>query len=177
MEEQVRWLPDGTGGGAEASVPFPIWLEPRDDGMTPVCQAYEAAYGVAERWCGERPTGHPPIVVNVTGGIGTDRNWGPITERIAELRTTDGNVTLLNCHIATTGALPVRYPVSARQLPERSEFPIAAEGEACELVFHTASYLPDAYVARATCAGAAVSERSVGFLLNAGFLDLWKLLV
>ena len=86
-------LPDG--GIALRELPVPVWIEPRAAGQTPMCEALRRIRDHAESF--------PPIVFNVTDGEATDSDeeeLRAVAEEIKALRTADGNVLVVNIHIA-----------------------------------------------------------------------------
>ena len=96
-------MPDGSTSLRE--LPVPDWIAAEAAGQTPMYQALDHAYEIAEAWC--RNPAHaesfPPTVFNITDGEATDcdeEELRTICERIRSLRTCDGNVLLINIHIA-----------------------------------------------------------------------------
>ena len=96
-------LPDGSTSLRE--LPVPDWIAAEAAGQTPMYQALDHAYEIAEAWC--RNPAHaesfPPTVFNITDGEATDcdeEELRTICERIRSLRTCDGHVLLINIHIA-----------------------------------------------------------------------------
>lgn len=96
-------MPDGSTSLRE--LPVPDWIAAEAAGQTPMYQALDHAYEIAEAWC--RNPAHaesfPPTVFNITDGEATDcdeEELRTICERIRILRTCDGNVLLINIHIA-----------------------------------------------------------------------------
>ena len=96
-------MPDGSTSLRE--LPVPDWIAAEAAGQTPMYQALDHAYEIAEAWC--RNPAHaesfPPTVFNITDGEATDcdeEELRTICERIRSLRTCDGHVLLINIHIA-----------------------------------------------------------------------------
>ena len=96
-------MPDGSTSLRE--LPVPDWIAAEAAGQTPMYQALDHAYEIAEAWC--RNPAHaesfPPMVFNITDGEATDcdeEELRTICERIRSLRTCDGHVLLINIHIA-----------------------------------------------------------------------------
>ena len=96
-------MPDGSTSLRE--LPVPDWIADEAAGQTPMYQALDHAYEIAEAWC--RNPAHaesfPPTVFNITDGEATDcdeEELRTICERIRSLRTCDGHVLLINIHIA-----------------------------------------------------------------------------
>lgn len=96
-------LPDG--GIALRELPVPVWIEPRAAGQTPMCEALRRIRDLAAAWCADpsHAESFPPIVFNITDGEATDcddAELRAVAGQIKSLRTADGNVLLVNIHIA-----------------------------------------------------------------------------
>lgn len=94
-----------TGGVASWSEELPMWIEPCACGTTPMYEALLAIRDLVRDWCGNPANGEsfPPVVINITDGEASDcdeQELLDITRRIRALRTADGNVLLMNIHIA-----------------------------------------------------------------------------
>lgn len=96
-------LPDGSNALREISTP--AWVEPEAAGQTPMCEALRRVRDIAAAWCADpaHAESFPPIVFNITDGEATDCDNSElcaVAEQIKALRTADGNVLLVNIHIA-----------------------------------------------------------------------------
>lgn len=96
-------LPDGTIAIRE--IPVPAWIAPRAAGQTPMCEALRRARDLMRAWTTrvENASSFPPVVFNITDGEATDgdqEELRAVSRQIRELRTADGNVLLVNIHIA-----------------------------------------------------------------------------
>ena len=96
-------LPDGSNALREISTP--AWVEPEAVGQTPMCEALRHVRDIAAKWCADpvHAESFPPIVFNITDGEATDcddEELCAVAEQIKSLRTADGNVLLVNIHIA-----------------------------------------------------------------------------
>ena len=99
-------MPDGSTALRE--IPAPAWVFPEAAGQTPMHQALDQVTELLEAWC--RNPAHaesfPPTVFNITDGEATDCDDEELlsaAERLRGLRTCDGNVLLVNIHIAPGG--------------------------------------------------------------------------
>lgn len=95
--------PDGSL--TQREIPAPAWIEPRAAGQTPMCEALRQVRDLLAAWTGLQANADsfPPIVFNITDGEATDcdaEDLRSVSEQIRSLRTTDGNVLLVNIHIA-----------------------------------------------------------------------------
>src|SRR6476620_11602847 len=50
VEDRVQKIPDGAGGLVEQSVKFPIWVDPRADGGTPMTEALAQGHEALSDW-------------------------------------------------------------------------------------------------------------------------------
>ena len=99
---EVR-MPDGSTALRE--IPVPAWIAPEAAGQTPMYEALDRAREIAEAWCRnpEHAESFPPTVFNITDGEATDCSEEEllhICQRLRSVRTCDGNVLLVNIHIA-----------------------------------------------------------------------------
>jgi len=97
------------------------WIEPVAVESTPMNGALRLAQATLEAWIAANPLSFPPAVINITDGMANDVNSEDellaSAQRLTGLRTADGNVLLINCHIAGGDAPAVIFPGSADQLP------------------------------------------------------------
>lgn len=103
METVEHRMPDGTIALRE--IPSPGWIEACAAGSTPMYQALTEARDIAAAWCARQDNAgsFPPVVFNITDGEATDceaDDLRAMAEQIRSLRTADGNVLLINIHIA-----------------------------------------------------------------------------
>ena len=167
VEERRQKVDDGAGGVIEMPVKFPIWVEPRADGNTPMSEALRTTASLLSTWIEEHQESYPPTVVNITDGAATDGDPRTAAAAVRALSTSDGNVLLLNCHISGFGGQPILYPSSATGLPD----PLASD------LFEMSSALPERMVAAAQgYANVASGARGFGYQADAAslitFLDI-----
>ncbi len=96
-------LPDGRIALREITTP--CWIGPRAAGQTPMCEALRRCRDLAAAWCARRENAQsfPPVVFNITDGEATDCDDGELRAVAAQIRalgTADGNVLLVNIHLA-----------------------------------------------------------------------------
>ncbi|HQE16479.1 MAG TPA: VWA domain-containing protein [Mycobacterium sp.] len=157
LEERTKRVPDGAGGLVEQKVKFPIWLDPKSGGGTPMVQALTRADAIVSNWVEQHPAGFPPVVLHLTDGESTDGDPIDVATRIKSQLTTDGNVLLFNLHVSTTGGNPISFPASEASLPDQFS----------RLLFDMSSLLPAQMKALAGNQGHRVEEGSKGFVYNA----------
>lgn len=96
-------LPDGSIALRE--IPAPSWIEPQSAGQTPMCEALRRVRDIASEWTARAANAEsfPPVVFNITDGEATDcddEELRAVCNQIKALGTADGNVLLINIHIA-----------------------------------------------------------------------------
>lgn len=163
VETRKKRVPDGAGGLVETEVKFPVWFDPEASGGTPMCAALRMAGDLLADWCREHPHSFPPTVMHVTDGEATDGREADVeaaATHVISQATSDGNVLLLNLHVAGAGGEPVRFPASEQAMP----------GAYAKLLFRTSSLMPPELQRRATEAGVAIQTDSRGYVYN-GRLD------
>ena len=100
-------LPDGSIALRE--IPAPSWIEPQAAGQTPMCEALRRVRDIAAEWTARAANAEsfPPVVFNITDGEATDcddEELRAVCNQIKALETADGNVLLINIHIAAGDA-------------------------------------------------------------------------
>jgi len=97
------------------------WITPVAGESTPMNSAFRLAIATLEEWIYQNPTSFPPIVINITDGMANDVNTEEellaTARRLTDLKTADGNVLLINCHISGGDEAPVVFPWNPMQLP------------------------------------------------------------
>ena len=174
MEPRIRTelleyrLPDG--GISLREIPTPCWVEPRAEGQTPMCEALRRIRDLAAEWVlrPENAESFPPVVFNITDGEATDcdgEELRTVAEQIRSLATADGNVLLVNIHIATAADMrPLLFP-------EPSEEHYA--NRYASLLYDCSSTLPEPFhaaIRELKGAGALPPFRGLGFNASAAEL-------
>ena len=107
-------FPDGNIALRE--IPAPSWIEPCAAGQTPMCEALRRVRDITAEWTAKAANARsfPPVVFNITDGEATDcddEELRSVCNQIKALGTTDGNVLLINIHIAAGDTeRPVFFP-------------------------------------------------------------------
>ena len=107
-------LPDGSIALRE--IPAPAWIKPLSAGQTPMCEALRRVRDIAAGWTSRTANAEsfPPVVFNITDGEATDcdnEELRAVCDQIKALGTVDGNVLLINIHIAAGDTeRPVFFP-------------------------------------------------------------------
>ncbi len=97
-------------------VATPSWVVPAACGTTPMFEALCRVHELVQAWCAlpAHADSFPPVVFNITDGESSDgdeQDLRDVCRRIRQAATTDGNVFMINVHIATApDARAVLFP-------------------------------------------------------------------
>lgn len=88
------------------TITTPMWVTPRAVGQTPMYEGLNYAYDIVKDWCSkpEHFDSFPPIIFNITDGESSDCSANDlmrISRKIRSLSTSDGEVFIINIHIAS----------------------------------------------------------------------------
>ncbi len=139
-------------------VKIPVWIDPQNDGGTPMREAMGMIAETVAQWCDDHPSSYPPTVVHVTDGQSTDGDPEEIAEAIKGISTNDGEVLLFNLHVDTESGDEIVFPSSEDELPD----------EYSKLLFRMSSMIPSHLVPIAQGMGYDVTEESRFFAYKAG---------
>ncbi len=169
VENTKRKIPDGAGGIIEIDDQFPIWVEPVAAGTTPMGEALEETYNLVKAWIFKHSTSFPPIVINITDGEATSVSRAKVAaQKLNGLATEDGQVIVLNAHIAGGSESEIVLPASPDELPKGD---INAK-----FLFDISTILPPVMLERASAAGMKPSPYSKGFVYKAKLETMVQLL-
>jgi len=165
VEDRVKQVDDGAGGLVSQTVKFPVWMDPRGYGGTPMQQAIAQAAHVVADWSDTHPTSFPATVLHITDGASTDGDPEHNASVLRSLTTNDGETLLYNVHVSSGNVEPIRFPQSESALPDNYS----------QLLFRMSSVFPqhirdyarDAY-------SISLSPESRAMVLNAEAEDLVK---
>jgi uncharacterized protein YegL len=157
IEDRVKRAEDGAGGLIEQRVRFPVWFEPKAQGRTPMCLAIRAATEVIGEFLSQHPTCFPPVIINISDGVPTDGDPGPMAVALRSLSSQDGNALFFNVHISPRGERPVLFPADECDLPDQH----------AQLLFRMSSPLPPEMLSQAQLLEMCVMEGARGFAFNA----------
>jgi hypothetical protein len=140
-EEEIITEKTVRGRVVSSTKTIKTWLEPVAHGLTPMNDAFRTAASLLEEWIvmHRGKDIFPPIVINITDGEATDAQEQELLQsamRIKSLRTSDGNVLLLNIHLSNAGDEPVLFPTGLERLPN---------DEYAELLFNLSSEMPSRF--------------------------------
>lgn len=119
--QQERIMPDGRK--IITSTTQKIWIEPKAEWRTPMCQAIGRVHSLAAGWCALHQDSFPPLVINITDGEATDAEPEQLEQaaaKLCQLSTRDGNLLMINVHIDRSEGEGegVIFPWDESQLPE-----------------------------------------------------------
>ena len=129
------------GGHTIVTTVTPRHIEPYAEGRTPMFEAMDEACNMLRSWCADprNAASFPPVVLNITDGEFSDCGEDElvdISRSIRSLGTDDGNVLLLNIHIASGSGAPMIFPTEA-------EIPFA--GRNAEIMARCSSLMPASF--------------------------------
>ena len=118
------------------------WIAPRAEGDTPMYEAMLYIHDIVAEWCHkpQNAESFPPVIFNITDGACSDcseRDLLNISERIRNIATADGNVLLINIHLASDS--------SSRAVIFPSENEIDADNHLFRLLADSSSIMPAAF--------------------------------
>ncbi|WP_373479793.1 vWA domain-containing protein [Geminocystis sp.] len=163
-----RKISDGAGGLIEVDEVQRVFVNPIANGGTPMAEAFQQASNGIEKFITNHPNGFPPIVINITDG--EPNNMALATneaKKLAQLKTSDGNVIILNAHISNASAGKIELP---------SNDSAFSSNQFAKFLFDISSVLPDPLIESAKNTGFNVQTGAKGFVFNADAETLIKLL-
>jgi hypothetical protein len=98
-----------------------------------------------------------PVVINISDGVATDGDPGPMATALRSLSSQDGDTLLFNVHISPRGERPVLFPTDECNLPD----------EYARLLFRMSSPLPIEMLSQAQILETCITEGARGFAFNA----------
>ena len=149
---------DDVGSVIEIDVPFPVWVEAKHGGGTPMCAALRRSLELAEQWTHTHPNNYPPVIINITDGMATDGDPSQVAQQLASVETTDGSALLFNVHLTDKNEPSVMYPASEAELPN---------DKYARQLFNMSSVIPESSrVLLESLLGQAVAPGARGLIYN-----------
>lgn len=168
MTTLKRKVSDGAGGLVEVDEVMRVFVSPKASGGTPMTEAFQQAYNGIEKFITNHPDSFPPVVINITDGEPNNSNFATAeAKKLAQLKTSDGNVIILNAHISDASAGKIELPSN------NSGF---SSDKFANFLFDISSVLPDPLTQSAESAGFSIQPNARGFIFNADAEALIKLL-
>ena len=162
----TQFQDEETGELVEMPAQMPIWVDPKAEGGTPMCNMLHHTFGVLEEWIKCHPDSFPPVVINISDGESQDGDPIPYADAVKELGTEDGNVLLFNCHLSMTPADSFLFPSTDEILPD----------ELARVLFRMSSVLPKSLYDRANADGFGLQPNARGMAFNADMVALIRFL-
>ncbi len=167
VEQVKRKISDGAGGLVEIDEDFPVWVESVAEWGTPMDYAFQKVTDLAQEWCDQHSDSFPPLVINITDGEPNDpASTKREAEKLLEVSNNDGNVLLLNVHIADGLKDSIKLPSDKNKLDDYL----------AEFLFDISSELPDILIGEAQKSGFNVTSGARGMIYNADAEILIRLL-
>jgi len=166
VEKRTRPTDDGTGKVVERPYRFPVWFEAVANGKTPMTAALELAKDIVGGFLSTHPDCFPPLVLNLTDGQPTDANPLGVAQTLKGMKSSDGNVLLLNAHLSSSPAAPVAFPNTEDDLPDVFS----------KLLFRMSSLLPTVMAEAALEEGYKLAGPARGFMFNADLVAVTRFL-
>ena len=156
LKEQVRRMPDASGGMTDRVMRYPVWIDPVAESVPQMREALEHASQLLEPWVASHAMSYPPIVVNITDGA-TDASPADAAEGLTRLHTTDGTVLLYNVHLSSLTIPPILFPSSLQEIPDPS----------AQMLFEMSTVVPRRILQELEMEGYLVTQGARGFVFNA----------
>lgn len=158
IEQRKRQDVDEADSIVTINVNFPIWVDPQITGGTPMCAALRRARDLATQWVVAHPDNYPPVVIHVTDGDSGDGDPTQSAKELRDIRTSDGNVLLFNCHITDINIAPVEFISNSNEAPS---------DRSAQLMFSISSEIPESACKNiASRSGKVLPEGARGFIFN-----------
>ncbi len=165
-------LPDGKWAMVESS--SVEWIAPKAEGNTPMYEAMLRVRDLVAEWCAREHNleSFPPVVIHITDGEASDCDHNELIDicgQIKQQATADGNVLLLNIHMATNSHLP------AKVFPTPDE--MISAGHYAKTLAECSSIMPDVFN-EAICRlkGNMATPPFVGMGYNASIIELFSII-
>src|SRR5262245_16809592 len=166
VEQRTRKVDDGAGGLIDRPFRFPVWFEPVANGKTAMNAAFETSKEVVAGFLASHQNCFPPLVVNLTDGQPTDANPLAAAQALKGLKSTDGNVLVLNAHLSSSSGAPIAFPSAEDGLPDVFS----------KLLFRMSSLLPTPMAQAAQEEGYPIVGSARGFMFNADLVAVTRFL-
>jgi hypothetical protein len=112
VEESEAQVSNGVGGLITIKKKTPIYFDVEPAGAVPPQAAFSAAAGIVAAWCGQHPTGLPPIVLHLTRGSHPAADSADSAALLSGAATASGPVRLHHLVITEGPHKSFAYPDS-----------------------------------------------------------------
>lgn len=162
IDTKNKKVSDGAGGIVEHAVKFPVWLDPKNDGGTPMCEALNQTGRILGDWCNAHEQSYPPTIIHITDGESTDGDPETKMGTLQRLSTSDGECLLFNLHIDATEGDEKIFPDREADLPDSFS----------KMLFRSSSHFPAHLITEAQSLRYPVSSASKFFGYRAGAVQI-----
>lgn len=159
VEKREKIVIGRDGKETKRNVNFPIWIEAKAAGVTPMCEALDLASSYLRKWLNHHPDCLPPIVFNISDGESSDGNPYRAAEELMGLKSKDGNTLLFNLFVSGISTQSIEYPSSEKELDD----------EYAKLLFAISSPLTNYMSNILSADGYKIKPNAKGFVFNADF--------
>lgn len=169
IESRIKKESDGVGGVIDVKSEFPVWIEAKGNGGTPMCTAFKMTADILSDWIKDHPSAYPPTVINFTDGeANDDGNPIQLAQELKKLRTADGEVLVFTLHVSSNQyAQTIVCPQHEEPLPDNPS----------KQMFAMSSEMTDAMIQMAANDfNTNLPKGSRAFVYNAGIEQLVTLL-
>lgn len=169
VDERTTETMDDAGILIQKAVKFPVFLDPKAVGGTPMNAAVEYAGQIAHKWVESHKDSHPPVVINVSDGWSTDGDPRDMAGYLKQLATDDGNLLMFNCHISTEAGNEIKYPAPGEPIPQ-------TEYDGAQVLYDMSSEIPELMRDNAKAlANLDIQPNARGYLFNGDVSDVAKM--
>ena len=150
------------------------WITPKAEGNTPMYEAMLHTRDLVAEWCSVKQNrdSFPPSIIHITDGEASDCDHKELIDICSDIKrqeTTDGNVLLLNIHIAANHHLP------AIVFPMPDEIP--GMGHYASTLAECSSIMPEVFNdAISRLKGVATAPPFIGMGYNASIIELLSII-
>lgn len=176
IEKLKKKQPDGAGGLIEIDIEQPVWIEPKEAGVTNMKGAFELAQKICSDWMSDHTDkmDPAPVIINISDGMpyydGKDplqcmSEVATLCNEIKNTENEDGNILIFNAMIDQEGAKNI-FPNSTAGLQDVSE----------EFLYNISSIIPKSYYSAAEKNGLPIEDGSRGCIFKADGVQLIQLI-
>jgi hypothetical protein len=159
---------DNAGGLVEVDEVVRVFVKDTANGGTPMTEAFREAYKGVEKFISNNPNSFPPIAINITDGQPDSIDTAAVeANKLAQLKTSDGNVVIMNAHISDASAGRIELPSNNAGF---------SGDKFANFLYDISSVLPETLSNRAKEVGFNVGSGSRGFAFNADAETLIRIL-
>lgn len=158
VEESESEVPNGVGGLITIKKKTPIYFDVEPAGAAAPQGAFSAAAAIIADWCGQHPSGLPPIVLHLTRGEQSAADLEAAISAVTSLATSAGPTTVHTLVVTETPCRSAAFPETQNDL----------ETDALRALWQTSGPLRG-WEALAAAKRPYITAASRGFVVNGKF--------